>query len=239
MPELGVNVAEDELEIASRVVVPVCQVRGDHSDIQRLLVSTSSFAAAVVDGMLTHRMQLRGQTGLRLLVPGDIIAREGGLLPGILEASAYGSLGDARVVLFGDHLLRAAQRYPQLMAGLMINLDQQSQRLTTQLMICQLPRVEERVLAIMWLLADPLGRVTPVGTILPLRLTHQQLGELVGARRPTVTLALKQLVDRGALRRQEHGWLLREHVLGSAYPAPPREAKLAAKATAELAGALA
>jgi CRP-like cAMP-binding protein len=228
MPELFMNLAEDELELASRLLVPVCAVRDANADIQRLLVSTSSFAASVLDGMLTHRMQLRGQAGLRLLVPGDIIVREGGLHPGILESSEYGHLGDARVVLLGDHLLHAARRYPQLMAGLMIHLDQQSQRLTTQLMICQLPRVEERVLAIMWLLADTLGRVTRAGTILPLRLTHQQLGELVGARRQTVTLALKQLADRGALRRQQHGWLLLERVAGTADHARRREAKIAA-----------
>ncbi len=226
MPELLMNLAEDEFELASRLVVPVCAVGGANADIQRLLVNTSSFAASVLDGMLTHRMQLRGQAGLRLLVPGDIIVREGGLHPGILESSEYGRLGDAHVVLFGEHLLHAARRYPQLMAGLMMQLDQQSQRLTTQLMICQLPRVEQRVLAIMWLLADTLGRVSRDGTILPLRLTHQQLGELVGARRPTVTLALKQLVDRGALRRQQHGWLLLERVAGTADHARHRDPKV-------------
>jgi hypothetical protein len=33
---------------------------------------------------------------------------------------------------------------------------------------------------------------------------------MIGARRPTVTLALGELVDRGALVRQDRGWLLIE-----------------------------
>jgi hypothetical protein len=42
----------------------------------------------------------------------------------------------------------------------------------------------------------------------PLALTHETLGGLVGARRPTVTLALRKLTDDGALVPQDHGWLL-------------------------------
>jgi hypothetical protein len=39
-------------------------------------------------------------------------------------------------------------------------------------------------------------------------LTHETLGALVGARRPTVTLALRKLTDDGALVPQDAGWLL-------------------------------
>jgi hypothetical protein len=85
-----------------------------------------------------------------------------------------------------------------------------------QLAICQLPRVEERLLALMWWLAESWGRVTSVGTLLPVAMTHDVLGALVGARRPTVTLAIGELVERGAIARQDRGWLLLE-----APPAPP------------------
>ncbi len=33
---------------------------------------------------------------------------------------------------------------------------------------------------------------------MPLKLTHQTLGSLVGARRPSVTTALNQLIDEGS-----------------------------------------
>jgi CRP/FNR family cyclic AMP-dependent transcriptional regulator len=44
---------------------------------------------------------------------------------------------------------------------------------------------------------------------LPFRLSHQTLADLVGARRPTVTLALRGLGDRGLLERGAGGeWIL-------------------------------
>jgi hypothetical protein len=89
-----------------------------------------------------------------------------------------------------------------------------------QLAICQLPRVEERLMALLWWLAEVWGHVTSVGTIVPLTMTHDVLGALVGARRPTVTLALGELVDRGAIARQDHGWLLLEPPPTSTRSAP-------------------
>ena len=37
--------------------------------------------------------------------------------------------------------------------------------------------------------------------MLPFRLSHQTLADLVGARRPTVTLALRGLTERALLER--------------------------------------
>jgi CRP/FNR family cyclic AMP-dependent transcriptional regulator len=48
------------------------------------------------------------------------------------------------------------------------------------------------------------------GVIVPLALTHRILGQLVGARRPTVSTALSELAERGELvRRADGSWLLR------------------------------
>jgi len=48
------------------------------------------------------------------------------------------------------------------------------------------------------------------GVVVPLALTHRILGQLVGARRPTVSTALSELADRQELvRRGDGSWLLR------------------------------
>jgi hypothetical protein len=61
-----------------------------------------------------------------------------------------------------------------------------------------------------WHLAERWGRVTGDGVIVPLALTHRILGQLVGARRPTVSTALSELAERGELvRRPDGSWLLR------------------------------
>jgi hypothetical protein len=60
-----------------------------------------------------------------------------------------------------------------------------------------------------WHLADRWGKVTKDGIVIPLKLTHQVLGRIVGAQRPSVTTALKTLTDRGALNRAPDGtWVL-------------------------------
>jgi Mn-dependent DtxR family transcriptional regulator len=50
--------------------------------------------------------------------------------------------------------------------------------------------------------------MTPDGIVVPLRLTHETLGALVAARRPSVTSALGRLADAGLLRRGDGVWLL-------------------------------
>jgi DNA-binding GntR family transcriptional regulator len=62
---------------------------------------------------------------------------------------------------------------------------------------------------LLWYLADRWGRVTPDGVIVPLRLTHETLARLVGAQRPSVTTAIRQLEEEGHLRRTpDRLWLL-------------------------------
>jgi DNA-binding transcriptional ArsR family regulator len=47
---------------------------------------------------------------------------------------------------------------------------------------------------------------------MPLSLSHRLLGQLVGARRPTVTLALARLDDAGLVHREDDGtWVLHGH----------------------------
>jgi CRP/FNR family cyclic AMP-dependent transcriptional regulator len=76
-------------------------------------------------------------------------------------------------------------------------------------LIAHLPRAEHRVLLQLWHLADRWGGVTPEGTVLPLALTHDLLGQLTAARRPTVTLAVSALESEGYVRRLDDGaWLL-------------------------------
>jgi hypothetical protein len=69
--------------------------------------------------------------------------------------------------------------------------------------------VEDRLEATFWDLADRWGRMTPSGIHLPLQLTHETLARLVGGRRPTISLALRDLAERGVVARRPDGsWLL-------------------------------
>jgi CRP-like cAMP-binding protein len=87
--------------------------------------------------------------------------------------------------------------------------------------LSHLNRVDVRLLAFFWHLADRWGRVGPEGVIVPLRLTHRTLAQLVGAQRPSVTTALGALAGEGRVTRRDDGtWLL--------HGEPPADLRIAA-----------
>src|SRR5690349_22548166 len=101
-------------------------------------------------------------------------------------------------------------RFPEITAALFDRLSERSLRLATTQAISQLTRVDRRLKALFWHLAERWGRVSGDGVIVPLALTHRILGQLVGARRPTVSTALSELAEREELTRRPDGsWLLR------------------------------
>ncbi len=61
------------------------------------------------------------------------------------------------------------------------------------------PRVERRLLLKLQQLGERFGRVTQQGVRLDLRLTHQQLADMIGAVRESITIALGNLAQNGAL----------------------------------------
>jgi hypothetical protein len=100
--------------------------------------------------------------------------------------------------------------WPSIGRRLLARAARQSARLAVHRAIAQLPRVEQRLLALFGHLAERSGRVGSAGIIVPLQLTHETLGRLIGARRPTVSLALKGLSAEALLERRADGsWLLR------------------------------
>jgi hypothetical protein len=88
-------------------------------------------------------------------------------------------------------------------------MSERAQRLAVTQAISQLNRVEERLVALFWHLAERWGRVAAGGVAVPLALSHRLIGELVGARRPTVSTALAELARNDEIVRRDDGtWML-------------------------------
>ena len=207
-PEIGQFMSEAERAEARNVTLPVTRLAKGQVDIGAVLEEADAFGAIVLEGMLFQRMRIGEQVGHRLLGPDDVLSLTRQARSMLFSHTDCRVVAPVRMALLGRELLVAVRRWPGLLAGLHVRVAEQSDRLAAQLVICQLPRVDQRLLAIMWLLAESWGQVTPVGTSLPLHLTHDVLGGLVGARRSTVTLALGELADQGSVIRQDRGWLL-------------------------------
>jgi CRP/FNR family transcriptional regulator, cyclic AMP receptor protein len=208
--DIGRYLTAEERAAAETLTVPCVTLEAGHVDVRGLLERNACFGAFVVSGMLVTHLRVGEQAGMRILGPGDVVSL--GTVPAsmLLVDSGCRAVSTTRLAMLGKDVLVGAHRWPRLVAGLHARTAEQIERVAVQLAICQLPRVEDRLLALFWLLAEQWGRVTPGGTVLPLALTHETLGALVGARRPTVTLALGELSDRGAVLRQGRSWLLVE-----------------------------
>lgn len=114
-----------------------------------------------------------------------------------------------RVAVLDRHFLRIAAHWPALVTALVGRAVERAHDLALMMSIQSLKRVDARLLAFFWHLADRYGKVTADGVLVPLALTHRQLALLVGAQRPSVTSALGTLAERDLLRRDAQGhWLL-------------------------------
>jgi CRP/FNR family transcriptional regulator, cyclic AMP receptor protein len=178
----------------------------------------SGYGILLLDGLVNRTVMLDGVVSAQLLGRGDLVrvapeAQES-LIPVEIRWTV---IEPATVALLDERFLLTVRRWPELVAALFERVAAQEQRRDIHLALSQLPRVADRLHALLWLLAERWGRMTPQGVILRLRLTHELLGQLVGAKRPTVSLALKELEERGSVHRRADGaWLLEQ-----AWTAPP------------------
>jgi len=163
----------------------------------------------ILDGMVSREASFASGVALEILGPEDLIA------PSFGPDVRWSAMRPLTAAVLDPTFAQVAARLPRLSAALLGRAHARSDRLAVHLAIAALPRVEDRLLGLLSLLAERFGRVGVDGLHLPLPLTHAVLGLLIGARRPTITLAVSALRERGALARTERGgWLL---------PHPPGE----------------
>jgi CRP-like cAMP-binding protein len=101
------------------------------------------------------------------------------------------------------------RQFPELLEALTDRALRRSRRIAVSAAIANTVGVEDRLLLLLWHLTELWGQKAQGGAVLPYRLSHQTLADLVGARRPTVTLALRGLGDRDLVERGSGGeWIL-------------------------------
>jgi hypothetical protein len=213
-PDLGVLLSAGRRADAEReLVVRTHRLPVGPWDVSRLSgASADHVGLLILDGVLARELVVADHVSAELLGPGDLVRPwQGGTRATLLPVDAEWSvLSTLQVAVLDRRFAAEAARYPELTAALFDRLGERSLRLATTQAISQLTRVDRRLKALFWHLAERWGRVSGDGVVVPLALTHRILGQLVGARRPTVSTALSDLADRGELVRRPDGtWLLR------------------------------
>ena len=165
----------------------------------------------ILEGLIVRRVSVGGRRGAELLGAGDVLScvEPRDELPALELASSCSVLEPLRVaVLDAAFVDRELTHFPQLAAALAARIAQRSRNLAVNLAIITQSRVDARLHMLLWHLAGRWGRVRSGGVVLPLRLTHSLLAEMVASRRPTVSSALSGLARRGLVRCSDDGWVL-------------------------------
>ena len=212
-PDLGQLLTDDRRAAAERELrVRVTAFPVGEWDGARLAeADPSHLGLLIAEGVLAREVVLDDTVSTELLGPGDIVRPwhiEGPpqLLPVTIR---WNALSNMRLGLIDRRTATSLARYPEISAVIVDRLSERAQRLTITQAISQLNRVDRRLLALFWHLAERWGRVARDGIAVPLVLSHRLIGELVGARRPTVSTALAELARDGQLVRRDDGtWLL-------------------------------
>jgi CRP/FNR family transcriptional regulator, cyclic AMP receptor protein len=163
----------------------------------------------VLDGLLGRRVVVpdRGRS-LELLGRGDLFSPWQEDSPSFSQV-AWTVIEPSWIAALDQAFASQVRQCPELLEALTDRALRRSRRIAVSAAIANTVGVEERLLLLLWQLTELWGRKAPGGAVLPFRLSHQTLADLVGARRPTVTLALRGLTDRGLLERGSGGeWIL-------------------------------
>jgi CRP/FNR family cyclic AMP-dependent transcriptional regulator len=210
--ELAEGLAGADLEAATRAVAvhAVTLDAGPWDPPEEPWPVPPTLGLLLLEGVVTRDIVFAGRTTTELLGSGDVLRPwEDDVQFDPLPFSVSWHVHEpTRVALLDARVALATARWPVLAGALSRRHVRRARGLAFQLAIAQLPRVDDRLLVLLWALAERWGRVSPQGVRLPLALPHRTLATLVGARRPSVTTALSGLAREGLLERTEEGWLL-------------------------------
>jgi CRP-like cAMP-binding protein len=165
----------------------------------------------VLDGIVLRDVEVGTCRLAELIGRGDVISaeelEEGE--PSVPATVGWTVLEPILLAVLDQRLLTTFAMSPSMLESLLSRAIRRVHRLAVQLAIVGQVGVEQRLILMLWLLADRWGRVTRDGVFLPIQLSHRVLAQIVGARRPTVTTALRRLAAKGTVERAAGGWLLR------------------------------
>lgn len=213
LPEVAAGLGRAELTEAKRLAVaPLRTLPPGHWSGEGLLdrVGTKcGLGCLVVDGLVVHEVILGGRAATQLLGPGDLLAPA--RPPGRLMSAAlrFNFTEPVHLAVLDEAFEAVTQRWPSIATALIIRAERQAERAALQQAISQLPRAEQRIVALLWHLGERWGTVADGHVAVPVSVGHEGIAQLVGARRPTVSAALGRLEASGDILRQPDGtWLL-------------------------------
>ena len=163
----------------------------------------------VLDGVLALNSRVGDRVATELIGAGDLLQPLWGGTERLLACEVtWRALRPMRFTLLDGAFLKRVRFWPQVGQALLRRSGRRAANLDVQRAIAAQPRLEVRLALLLWHLAGRWGKVEPGGIRLSLPLTHQLLGQLIGAERPSVSHALARLAEDGIVVGHGDEWHL-------------------------------
>lgn len=163
----------------------------------------------VLDGVLALSVRVGNRTSVELVGTGDLLQPLWAESEMLLSCETmWRALVPVRLALLDEAFAKRVRFWPQITLALLRRSGRRVVSLDVQRAIAAQPRLEVRLALLLWHLASRWGKVQQGGVRLPVPLTHQMLGHLVGAERPSISHALARLAQSGLVTGQGDAWHL-------------------------------
>jgi CRP/FNR family cyclic AMP-dependent transcriptional regulator len=152
----------------------------------------------VLDGLLAADVSIADRTASELVGSGDLISPPFHRQDEMIEqVPAWRALATTRLAVLDGEFMERMRPWPAILRSLVHRAERRGDDLAFMRAICSQPKLELRLVLLLWHLGVRWGRVEPGGLRLSLPLTHRLLGQLVAAERPSVSHALGRLARAG------------------------------------------
>lgn len=212
-PDLGRDLTPEQLQQARRyAVLPVLEVDAGPWTVSQLEQAAGVRGVVhgflVLSGLIGIDAKIADRVCTRVIVSSELVLFDG-LEPDSMPVRfGWSALEPVSLAILDERLLLIGRHWPRLLGALLARAAQQTRQAFIHQAISQLPRVEERLLALFWSLADRHGVARADGVWVQLPVTHETLARMIGAQRPTVSLGLTRLAESKLLQPKGGGWLL-------------------------------
>jgi hypothetical protein len=156
----------------------------------------------VLEGMLTREVVLGSTIATEIVGHGDLLrpADHDGENAPVPFAVQWTVLEPTRLAVLDRRFTAVVGHWPEVIEVIVRATMRRVHSMALHLAVCHLRRVDARLLVLLWHLADRWGTVQREGVHVPMRLTHQMLGRLVGAvgQRPRDAPRRRNVAPSGA-----------------------------------------
>jgi CRP/FNR family transcriptional regulator, cyclic AMP receptor protein len=163
----------------------------------------------LLDGVMAIETRVADRAVTELVGAGDLLQPPVPCTDDLVgRCSSWRVLSPARLALLDSDFSERIRSWPQLSRALCRRAERRTSDLAVLRAISGQPKLEVRLVLLLWHLAARWGRVEPSGLRLRLPLTHRLLGQLVGAERPSISHALARLSHGGVVTGSAGDWHL-------------------------------